>query len=107
MVTTVQAQFDNQQDYQAQSQHEHGGKQVYGMNYYKIYAPVVTWVAIRLMIVFGILFKWSLQQFNFIMAYPQAPIEMDICMELPQGIKTDEENSKEYVLQLLRNTYGQ
>ncbi len=34
----------------------HGGKQVYGMNYFKTYAPVVTWFAIRLMIVFGIIF---------------------------------------------------
>jgi hypothetical protein len=68
----------------------HGGKQVYGMNYFKTYAyaPVVTWFAIRLMIVFGIIFCWALWQVDFVMAYPQAPVEMDICMELPQGIKT-------------------
>jgi hypothetical protein len=29
----------------------HGGKQVYGMNYFETYAPVVTWFAISLMIV--------------------------------------------------------
>ena len=28
----------------------HGEKQVYGMNYYKTYAPVLTWFTIRLMI---------------------------------------------------------
>jgi hypothetical protein len=61
----------------------HGGKQVYGMNYHKTYAPGVTWFAIRLMIVFGILFQWSLRQVDFVMAYPQAPIEIDIYMELP------------------------
>jgi hypothetical protein len=33
----------------------HGGKQIYGMNYYETYAPVVTWFAIRLMIIFGII----------------------------------------------------
>jgi hypothetical protein len=38
----------------------HGGKQVYGMNYFKTYAPVVTWFAIRLMIIFGIIFGWAL-----------------------------------------------
>ncbi len=37
----------------------HGGKQEFGMTYYDTYAPVVTWFAIRLMIVFGILFDWS------------------------------------------------
>ncbi len=34
----------------------HGGKQVFGMNYYETYAPVVTWFAIRLLIVIGIIF---------------------------------------------------
>jgi hypothetical protein len=64
----------------------HGGKQVYGMNYYETYTPVVTWFAIRLMIVMGILFCWALCQVNFVMAYPQAPIETDIYIELPQGV---------------------
>jgi hypothetical protein len=34
----------------------HGGKQVYGMNYFETYIPVDAWFAIRLMIVFGIIF---------------------------------------------------
>ncbi len=66
----------------------HGGKQEFGMRYYDTYAPVVTWFAIQLLIVFGILFSWSLWQVDFVMAYPQAPIEMDMYMELPQGINS-------------------
>jgi hypothetical protein len=85
----------------------HGGKQVYGMNYYETYAPVVTWFAIRLIITFGIIFHWALHQVDFVMAYPQAPIEEDIYMELPQGIETDTGNSKDHVLKLLKNIYGQ
>jgi hypothetical protein len=77
------------------------------MNYYETYAPVVTWFAIRLVIVFGILFQSSLRQVDFVMAYPQAPIEMDIYMELPQVIQTATGNSKDHVLQLLKNIYGQ
>ena len=65
----------------------HGGKQVYGMNYFETYTPIVTWFAIRLMIIFGIIFCWAPQQVDFVMAYPQAPIKMDIYMELPQGFK--------------------
>jgi hypothetical protein len=64
----------------------HGGKKEYGINYYETYALVVTWFAIRLHIVFGILFGWALRQADFVMAYPQAPIKMDMYMELPQGI---------------------
>jgi hypothetical protein len=85
----------------------HGGKQVYGMNYFETYAPVVTWFAIRLMIIFGIIFCWALRQVDFVMAYPQAPIKMDIYMELPQGIQTKHGNSKEHILKLEKNIYGQ
>jgi hypothetical protein len=85
----------------------HGGKQKFGTNYYKTYAPVVTWFAIQLLIVFGILFNWALWQVNFVMAYPQAPIEMDMYMELPTGIHTKHGNSKDYVLKLLANIYRQ
>jgi hypothetical protein len=85
----------------------HGRKQIYGMNYFKTYAPVVTWFTIRLMIIFGIIFCWALCQVDFVMAYLQAPIEMDIYMELPQSIQTVHENSKDHVLKLEKNIYGQ
>jgi hypothetical protein len=57
------------------------------------------------MIVYGIIFFWALQQ--VIMAYPQAPVEMDIYMELPQGIKTATGNSNDHILKPLKNIYGQ
>ncbi len=85
----------------------HGGKQEFGTNYYKTYAPVVTWFTIRLLIVFGILFDWALCQVDFVMAYPQVPIEMGMYMELPTGIHTKHGNSKDHILKLLANIYGQ
>jgi hypothetical protein len=41
------------------------------------------------------------------MTYPQAPIEMEIYMELSQGIQTAHGNSKDHVLKLEKNIYGQ
>jgi hypothetical protein len=41
------------------------------------------------------------------MAYPQAPIEMDMYIELPTGIHTKHGNSRDHVLKLLANIYGQ
>ena len=46
------------------------GKQVYGMNYFDTYAPVVTCFAIRIVIMMAILFTLALQQVDFIQAYP-------------------------------------
>jgi hypothetical protein len=62
----------------------HGGKQVYGVNYFETYSPFVTWFAIRLMIVFGIIFCWALWQDDFVMAYPHAPVETDISWNCPK-----------------------
>jgi hypothetical protein len=73
------------------------------MTYYETYTPVVTWFAIWLLIVFGILFHWALCQVDSVMAYPQAPIEMDMYMEIPTGIHTKHGNSKDRVLKLLTN----
>ncbi len=85
----------------------HGRKQEFGTNYYEIFASVVTWFAIQLLIVFGILFHWALHQVDFVMAYPQAPIEMDMYVELPTSFHTKHRNSKDQVLKLLANIYGQ
>ncbi len=41
------------------------------------------------------------------MAFPQAPIETDMYMELPKGIETKHGNSKDHVLKLLQKIYGQ
>jgi hypothetical protein len=84
-----------------------GGRQIYGINYFETYAPVVTWFAIRLVIIFGIIFSWALRQVDFVMAYPHAPIKNNIYMDLPQGIETTDGESNNHVLKLLKNIYGQ
>eukprot|EP00804_Cyclotella_cryptica_P009014 CCRYP_003117-RA/>CCRYP_003117-RA protein AED:0.26 eAED:0.33 QI:0/0/0/1/0/0/3/0/307 len=47
------------------------------------------------------------QRLTYCGAYAQAPIECDMYMELPPGIETQHGNSKDYVLKLLANLYGQ
>jgi hypothetical protein len=57
--------------------------------------------------ILGIFLGWSMRQIDFILAYLQAPVEHDLYMELPPGIETKHGNSKDYVLKLLANLYGQ
>ena len=85
----------------------HGGMQEYSVNYYKTHAPVGTWFAIRIMIIFSILFNRVMRQIDVVMEFPQAPIEMDMYMELPKGMETKHGNSKDHVLKLLQKNYGQ
>jgi hypothetical protein len=51
----------------------HGGKQVYGENYFETFTPVVTWFSIRLLLVLSILNKWHTRQVDFVLAYTLHP----------------------------------
>ena len=49
-------------------------------------------------------------QIDYVLAFPQAPIQFDMYMEIPKGVEVDIENqgeNKQYVLKLLKNFYGQ
>ena len=84
----------------------HGGKQEYGVNYYETFSPVVTWTTIRLSLTFALIQGWMSRQIDFVLAFPQAPIEFDMYMEIPKGIDVEGGNSKTHVLKLLKNLYG-
>jgi hypothetical protein len=86
----------------------HGGRQKQGVNYWETYAPVVTWSAIRLVLILSIMLKWHTRQIDFVLAYPQADVECDMYMQFPQGFElADGLDGKDYCLQILKNIYGQ
>jgi hypothetical protein len=85
----------------------HGGKQTFVMNYFDTYAPVVTWFAIRIVMVLVLLYGYALHHIDFVQAYHKAPIEQDMYMELSLGFESAHGNSKDHVLQLLSNLYDQ
>ena len=85
----------------------HGGQQEKGVNYEETYSPVAMWTSIRTLLVLSILNKWHTRQVDFVLAFPQAPIEYELFMKLPLGIKIDGVSNRTHCLQLLRNLYGQ
>jgi Reverse transcriptase (RNA-dependent DNA polymerase)/GAG-pre-integrase domain len=56
----------------------HGGKQEHGINYWDTYAPVASWASIRLVLIMAVLRKWKTKQLDFVLAFPQAPVETDL-----------------------------
>ena len=63
----------------------HGGQQIHGVHYWDTYAPVVTWQTVRLFLILSLILGWQCRQLDFVMAYPQATVEMPLYMRLPQG----------------------
>ena len=61
----------------------HGSKQEYAENKWEFYAPIVTWHSICLSLFLAILSGMYTQHIDFVLAYPQAPIET-LYMEVPK-----------------------
>ena len=85
----------------------HGGCQTKFVNFWETYSPVVTWVSIRTWLVIAQLRGWHTRQIDFVLAYPQADIECEMYMEIPQGFEQKDGGKKTHVLKLLKNLYGQ
>jgi hypothetical protein len=85
-----------------------GSKQVYGQHYDQTYSPVVAWPTTRFFLTQSLLNNWKTKQIDFVLAFPQAPVERDLYMEIPKGIRIEgTEDGEEYLLQLVKNLYGQ
>ena len=79
-----------------------------GEDYDKTYAPVASWMSICLLLTFVAAFGWQTQQVDYVAAYTQAPIDRDMYMEFPHGIKVPGGvDRKDVVLKLHRNLYRQ
>jgi hypothetical protein len=87
-----------------------GSKQVQGVHYQETYSPVVSWSTTRFFLIQALMRKWHTKQIDYVLAYPQAPVERDLYMELPKGVRLEgitEEDQRDYVLQIVKNLYGQ
>ena len=87
----------------------HGGKQEKGVHFWETYSPVVKWFSIRFFLLLALLKGWRTRQIDFVLAYPQAPVETPLYMKVPKGftMADDNENPDDFVLELVRNLYGQ
>lgn len=86
----------------------HGGMQQWGVNYWETYAPVVNWMSVRILLAVASIHRLETRSIDFVLAFPQAKLDVDVFMELPIGIEIEDDvpNSHRYVLKLNRNLYG-
>ena len=84
-----------------------GSRMRKGIDYDLTYAPVVRWSSIRLALVLTIINEWHTIQLDYVHAFPQAPVEKEIYMRVPAGIKLSQGNSKDFALKMHKNIYGQ
>jgi hypothetical protein len=84
----------------------HGRMQQWGTNYWETYSPVVNMV-VRLILLLVRMCKLESKAIDFVLAFPQAELDVNIWMYLPIGFQVDTENeSKYYILKLNKSLYG-
>ena len=86
----------------------HGGMQTYGVNYWETYAPTVNWISVRFLLVVAQVLDLNTQAIDFVLAFPQADLDVPVYMELPAGMELagHGNRSNTYVLRLKKNLYG-
>ena len=84
----------------------HGGMQTKGINYWETYSLVVSWTTVRLVLILSLIMGWHMRSLDFVMAYPQADIKMDIFMCVPLGCVIPGASQGWSILNLCKNLYG-
>jgi hypothetical protein len=82
----------------------HGGMQTWGVNYWEMYAPVVNWLSVRALMAISVIHDLETRSIDFVLAFPQADLDVDIYMELPYGFDFD--GQRHFLLKLNKNLYG-
>ena len=85
-----------------------GSKQIKGVNYWDTHSPVAAWPTIRMVLAMALKEGWETRQIDYVLAFCQAEAETDnLFMEIPKGFEVDDGDTRDYVLHLKRNLYGQ
>ena len=84
-----------------------GSRMIRGVDYDETYSPVATWRTIRLIMTLAAQKGWHTRQLDYVLAFPQAPVERELYMEIPKGFDIDEGRTDDFILKINKNIYGQ
>ena len=57
--------------------------QHWGVIYWETYDPVVDWIIVRLILAISIICEVPIRSIEFVLAFPQADLDVDVFMEIP------------------------
>jgi hypothetical protein len=84
-----------------------GSQMKKGIYYDETNVPVASWKSIQLLLIMTVLKGWYSKQIDYVLAFPQAPVEREIYMQIPKGFQVEGKSSKDYILKSHKNVYGQ
>ena len=78
-----------------------GFGQIEGVDYFEVFAPVLSYKTLRLLITLAAFYDYEIKQIDIVTAFLNAPMNEEVYMELPDGYGSDGN-----VVRLLRAIYG-
>lgn len=81
-----------------------GCQQVFGLDYYHTFAPVVKFSTIRVLLAIVASLDWECEQMDVVTAFLNGDLEENIYMQIPEGLVTEEVSHK--VCKLNKALYG-
>ena len=79
----------------------------YGTDYEETYAPVMSWRSIRILLTLIVMFNWYILQLDYMLAFPQAPVERELYMSVPKGFTLENGKPEDYALKIHKNINGE
>ena len=76
-----------------------------GENYWETYAPVVTWLNVRTLLILSVHHDLEARSIDFTIGFPQADLDVDVYMEITQGVDI-RENTGSHVIKLNKSLCG-
>jgi hypothetical protein len=64
-----------------------GSRMKAGVHYDETYAPVASWNSVRMLLAMSAMNNWCTKQIDYVLAYPQSPVENTLYMVIPKGFE--------------------
>ncbi len=81
-----------------------GCRQLYGVDYFETFAPVVKFSTIRLLLALAATMDLECEQMDVVTAFLNGDLDENIYMEIPEGLKSP--GNEGMVCKLLKSLYG-
>ena len=77
-------------------------------HYWESYAPTVNWISVQFLLVVTEIMDLDPKAIDFVLAFPQAELDIPVYMEIPAGMELSGHGNKSgtHVLKLKKSLYG-
>jgi len=83
-----------------------GSKMQKGIDFNFSYSAVASWSVIRIVLAMAVAKGWKTRQIDYVLAFPQAPLDEPLYMNIPRGVQIGDADPSTHVLKLHKNIYG-